>query len=206
MKTQQKKMAELIDDYSNIPVPYRSQKQQQEKQEAYRKRLTDITNNANELFQEINLKMQQYIDVVRNHQSYNYSDDGATPRHGDEEEGGLLQQQMLDREELKIQGEAAYMEEIIGQRQDELNDVEKLMTDINSITKDINAKVHEQRKDLVEIDHNAGVALDNAEAAEQNIEEAQEHQKSGGRCMYWTVAVAAIVALVIILIVVLSLV
>ena len=45
---------------------------------------------------------------------------------------------MYDTEELKVQGEAAYMEEVIGQRQDELNDVEKLMTDINTITKDIN--------------------------------------------------------------------
>jgi hypothetical protein len=40
-----------------------------------------------------------------------YSDSG-TPRN--DEENGLLQQQIqLDREELKIQGEAAYMEEII---------------------------------------------------------------------------------------------
>ena len=64
------------------------------------------------------------------------------------------------------------MEEIIDQRQDELNDVEKLMTDINTITKDINSKIHEQRTDLVEIDHNAGTALENAEEAEKNIEEA----------------------------------
>ena len=49
------------------------------------------------------------------------------------------------------------------------------MTDINSITKDINAKVHDQRTDLVEIDHNAGTALENAVEAETNIEEAQDH-------------------------------
>jgi hypothetical protein len=49
------------------------------------------------------------------------------------------------------------------------------MTDINHIAKDINAKVHDQRSDLIEIDHNAGEALDNAKEAEKNIEEAQEH-------------------------------
>ena len=54
------------------------------------------------------------------------------------------------------------MEEVIKQRQEELNDVEALMGDINSIAKDINKKVHEQRNDLVEIDHNAGIALENA--------------------------------------------
>ena len=79
------------------------------------------------------------------------------------------------------------------------------MTDINSITKDINAKVHDQRKDLVEIDHNAGTALENAQEAETNIEEAQQHQKSGGRCMYWTVGIAGTAAIIIIIIVVVSL-
>ena len=35
------------------------------------------------------------------------------------------------------------MEDVINQRQDELNNVEQFMTDINHIAKDINAKVHE---------------------------------------------------------------
>lgn len=47
-------------------------------------------------------------------------------------------QQQLDVEELKIQGESEYMAEVIADRQDQLNDVEKLMGDINVITKDIN--------------------------------------------------------------------
>jgi t-SNARE complex subunit (syntaxin) len=80
------------------------------------------------------------------------------------------------------------------------------MTDINSIAKEINTKVHDQRSDLIEIDTNAGSALENAKEAEKNIEEAQEHQKSGGKCMYWTVGIIGIGALVIILIVVLALV
>ena len=46
------------------------------------------------------------------------------------------------------------------------------MTDINDIAKEINTKVHEQRADLVEIDANAGTALENAKDAETNIEEA----------------------------------
>ena len=79
------------------------------------------------------------------------------------------------------------------------------MTDINDIAKEINTKVHEQRTDLIEIDNNAGTALENAKDAEKNIEEAQEHQKSGGKCMYWTVGILSIGVIIIILIVVLSL-
>ena len=117
----------------------------------------------------------------------------------------LMQEQQLDVEELKVQGEAAYMEDVIKQRQEELNNVEQFMTDINDIAKEINTKVHEQRADLVEIDANAGTALDNAKDAEENIEQAQEHQKSAGKCMYWVVGVLSIAVIIIILIVILSL-
>lgn len=80
------------------------------------------------------------------------------------------------------------------------------MTDINSIAKEINTKVHDQRPDLIEIVANTGEALENAKEAEKNIEDAQDHQKSGGKCMYWTVGILAIAAIIIILIVVLKLV
>ena len=82
------------------------------------------------------------------------------------------QEQQLDLEEMKIQGESAYMSDVINQRKEELDNAEALMMEINTITKDINKKVHDQRSDLVEIDHNAGTALENAEEAEKNIEEA----------------------------------
>ena len=64
------------------------------------------------------------------------------------------------------------MEDVIKQRQEELNNVEQFMTDINDIAKEINTKVHEQRNDLIEINANADTALTNAEEAEKNIEEA----------------------------------
>ena len=79
------------------------------------------------------------------------------------------------------------------------------MTDINDIAKEINTKVHDQRSDLIEIDANAGTALENAKEAETNIEEAQEHQKSGGRCMYWTIGIIVTALIIIIMIIVLSL-
>lgn len=147
--------------------------------------------------------MQQH-PVQNNGRNSLTGQESSLSLHHDESREGLIQEQQLDLEELKVQGEAAYMEDVINQRQDELNDVEQLMTDINHIAKDINTKVHDQRSDLVEIDHNAGTALENAEEAEKNIEEAQDHQKSGGKCMYWTVGLVSIAALVIILIVVLK--
>ena len=46
------------------------------------------------------------------------------------------------------------------------------MADINSITKEINSKVHEQRHDLVAVVDNTTTALTNAMEAERNITEA----------------------------------
>ena len=128
-----------------------------------------------------------------------------TNLHDHNSDSQALMHEQLDVEELKVQGEAAYMEDVIKQRQEELDNVEQFMTDINDIAKEINTKVHDQRTDLIEIDANAGTALDNAKEAEQNIEEAQEHQKSGGRCMYWTIGIILLALAIIIFIIVLSL-
>lgn len=81
----------------------------------------------------------------------------------------------LDSEELQLQGEIDFNEKIIHERQDVLNDAERLMLETNALAKQINSKVHEQRKDLVEIDFNAHEAQENAAEAEKNIEEAADH-------------------------------
>ena len=52
-------------------------------------------------------------------------------------------QEQIDPEELKIQREADYMSDVIKQRQEDLDNVEILMNDVNSIAKQINVKVHE---------------------------------------------------------------
>ena len=78
----------------------------------------------------------------------------------------------MDLEELKLGREADYMADVIRQRQEDLDNVETLMNDVNTIAKQINVNVHKQRTDLEQIDKNAGEALDNAVAAHENVEEA----------------------------------
>ena len=198
-----KKLQQDIDDYGQISVPYRSQKQQQEKQDAYNRRLAECVNKYKQETQEITVKMQQHLDLVKRRQTLGYNDSQVS-LHNDEDRQSLMHAQ-LDQDELRVQGETAYMEDVIKQRQEELNNVEQFMTDINDIAKEINTKVHEQRDVLIDINTNADEALNNAEDAEKNIEEAQEHQKSGGKCMMWTITIIGIAVLVIILIVVLKL-
>ena len=44
MGKQVKELEKQIDDYGQISVPYRSQRQQTEKQEAYSRRLAEVVN------------------------------------------------------------------------------------------------------------------------------------------------------------------
>ena len=80
-----------------------------------------------------------------------------------------LQSQKLDVEEMKIGREADYMSDVIKQRQEDLDNVETLMNDVNSIAKQINVNIHKQREAVVQIETNAETALENAEAANDNV-------------------------------------
>ena len=64
------------------------------------------------------------------------------------------------------------MNDVIQERQENLNAVETIMNEVADITKTVNKKVKEQRTDLVEITDNTQQALENAEEAEENIEKA----------------------------------
>lgn len=123
MNDQSKVLQKDIDDYGQISVPYRSQRQQQEKQEAYNRRLAECVNKYSKETQEIHIKMQQHLDLVKRRQTLMYNE-SSTSLHGDEENQQFLQQEQLDVDELRVQGEAAYMDDLIKQRQDELNNVE----------------------------------------------------------------------------------
>ena len=116
-----------------------------------------------------------------------------------------LKQEEVDVEELKLGREADYMADVIRQRQEDLDNVETLMNDVNAIAKQINVNVHKQRTDLEQIDKNAGEALDNAVAAHENVEEAQKHQKKGGKIMCYIVSGILIFVAIILLILFLTL-
>ena len=115
MNDQSKVLQKDIDDYGQISVPYRSQRQQQEKQEAYNRRLAECVNKYSKETQEIHIKMQQHLDLVKRRQTLMYNE-SSTSLRGDEENQQFLQQEQLDVDELRVQGEAAYMDDLIKQR------------------------------------------------------------------------------------------
>lgn len=188
-----------IEAYGNISVAYSVQKTLEEKKKLFLQRFQELMARYQSEVADIQIKMRQFLDLAEKRRETLMTGDLEDQRSASEK----LQQQ-LDQEEVKVQAETDYMNDVINQRQNELNSVEKLVGDINKIAKTINTQVHEQRSDLVEIDQNAQEALTNAEAAEENIVDAKGHQKSGGKCLYWVLACVAAFAIVIILIIVLK--
>ena len=120
---------------------------------------------------------------------------------------GPLQQlaQQDIKEELKLQGDQSFQDKINQERQENLDDLEGLANETNKVAKQFRVKVHQQRADLVEINHNVEEAKENAEVAEENIKEAEQHQKATAKCIYWICGIVAILAIVIIAIIVVAL-
>jgi t-SNARE complex subunit (syntaxin) len=105
--------------------------------------------------------------------------------------------------EMKQLQEAEYLSDVINQRQNDLNAVEGLMDDINSIAKTLHVNTANQGQTLLKVVDNVDVAHTNAVDAHKNIEKASEHQKSGNKWLCWILliigglAVFVIVMLVI---------
>ena len=111
----------------------------------------------------------------------------------------------LDYEERKIQVESSEVTNLIQDRQDTLNSVEHLMSDISEITKQINTKVYDHRDMIIEIDTNTTSALTNTILAEEQIVQAAAKQKTTSKCMIWLIAIITITVLIIVLSVIINL-
>ena len=62
--------------------------------------------------------------MKRRHTLTGGGQDSMTNLHDHNSDSQALMHEQLDVEELKVQGEAAYMEDVIKQRQEELDNVE----------------------------------------------------------------------------------
>ena len=106
-------------------------------------------------------------------------------------------QLQVDSEMLQIKGESDYMEGLINQRSQDINNIAGIMSDINAISKDIAIETKAQGEKLEGLQDNMVVADKNTEAALGQLKEAATHQKKGGRCMYLLVSVIVLCLIII---------
>ena len=213
VKSMINEIQQLITQYGDISVSFKHEKIQQDKQQAFQNRLADLVNRFHSLSNEIVIKKRQFLELAQKRKETLLSSRASFSRprgSGESDDGpgsftGNQQQMQSDEvEELKIQGEIDFNDNLIKERQEGLDDAEALIMETRDLAKQINSKVHEQREDILAIEQNADEALHNAEEAEENIEKAEEHQEEGAKCMYWIVAVIGIIVIVIVVIVLLS--
>ncbi len=95
------------------------------------------------------------------------------------------------------------MEEVIKQRKKDINQIESIMQNINAIAKDINIEVQTQGEKLGRLDQHMTSAANNVEGAKEELVQAEEHQKKGGKC-FWYLIVGGVIVIGIIIGVIVS--
>ena len=73
---------------------------------------------------------------------------------------------------IKLLAETDYMDEAINSRKQEINQIEKIMTDINSIAKDLAVNTKDQGEKLGRLDEHITHAQVNTKEALNQLEEA----------------------------------
>lgn len=79
------------------------------------------------------------------------------------------------------------MEQIINQRNNDINAIGEIMGNINEMAKDLAKETKEQGDKLIKLDDNIGVAEQNADDALEQLKSAANHQKKAGKCTKWLV-------------------
>ena len=76
----------------------------------------------------------------------------------------MLQQGFkLSDEEMRLAADADFMQNVIGQRKQDINNIANIMSDINCIAKDLAIEVNDQGKKLERLDQNIKDVDQNAE-------------------------------------------
>ena len=88
---------------------------------------------------------------------------------------------------MKIKNEADFMDNVITQRKQDIDNIATIMSDINAIANDIAKDTAMQGEKLQDLDSNLIVAEANTEEALHQLNQAKVHQKKGGKCMMFLV-------------------
>ena len=113
-----KNLQREITHYGDISVAFNQQKVQHDKQTAFQNRVDELNNKLAMLNQDVIFKMKQFFDLaVKRKQTLSSHRESFAAGRGmssnDQADGQQLEHQQLDVEELKIQGEIDFTEQII---------------------------------------------------------------------------------------------
>ena len=101
---------------------------------------------------------------------------------------------------MKIKNEADFMENIIEQRKQDIDNIATIMGDINAIAKDIALETQMQGEKLEKLDMNMAKVENDTEEALKQLNQAQVHQKKGGKCMGFLVGLILVCFAILLLV------
>lgn len=85
-------------------------------------------------------------------------------------------------EDTKIAQETDFMQNIITQRNQDINQIGDIMSNINDMAKDLATETKDQGDKLLKLDSNMGEAEKNADDALIELKSAANHSRKAGRC------------------------
>ncbi len=100
-----------------------------------------------------------------------------------------------------MSNEVDFMDNVIEERNKHITQIESIMTNVHAIAQDIGVEVKDQGKKLQRIDQDVTYAKDNVKGGNEQLVQAEKHQKSTWKCLViFLAAIVLSVAIVLIVI------
>ncbi|KAI1292437.1 hypothetical protein EDD11_008734, partial [Mortierella claussenii] len=117
----------------------------------------------------------------------------------DDEGGDAGDQPLINDDQRRLQllvvdNELEYNESMITQREDEIREIERGITELNEIFRDLGSMVHEQGDMLDSVESNVTSISMTTHAAAEELTTAAEHQKSASSKSCYLLLIAAVVS------------
>ncbi|KAK3824589.1 MAG: t-SNARE [Benniella sp.] len=140
-------------------------------------------------------RQREFVDRARLASSHNGSDDGRQGQYS----GQLSQSDYQRRMQLMIiDNEVDFNESLIGQREEEIREIESGITELNEIFRDIGSMVYEQNSLLDSIENNVTPIRMRTQAASEELTTAARRQRKARRRSCCILIVVALVAAVVV--------
>mmetsp|Transcript_9422 Transcript_9422/g.9124 ORF Transcript_9422/g.9124 Transcript_9422/m.9124 type:complete len:121 (+) Transcript_9422:396-758(+) len=91
--------------------------------------------------------------------------------------------------EVKVLGEAEYINDVIDERQGQIDKIGNIMNNIHEIATDFNIEVEEQGEKLSQMDNNMENVASNTKEATKQLQEANRRSKGMGKCIFIIAAI-----------------
>ncbi|CAI2373800.1 unnamed protein product [Moneuplotes crassus] len=152
----------------------------------YRRKLATISDRVEEVVKSIRDKEQRGLAEAKRSMNRLSEDE----RYQEEDKKEKKQLLLKLEGEVKVLEEADYINDVIDERQAQIDKIGNIMNGIRDISQDFNMEVEAQGEKLVNVDNNMENVAGNTKEATKQLQQADKRSKSTGKCL---IIIAAII-------------